>query len=180
MGTREGNKLASDASLEDHSISNDSLSFAGLVSIQRDEQQPKPHVPNRNKYYNIVSKQDPDFEFSIIKPLATNPFKITPADMLISNGQIKPHAVAFQPNLPNPISLRSLLATDHIPNGQTKSARKYHEQLVKARSHKNEERRVTRTWFGKKVFKSFLKPCRKCQAIQPGGIRGQANVVGKN
>nr|KYP39533.1 hypothetical protein KK1_039156 [Cajanus cajan] len=178
MGTqRQGNKLPSHAA--EDSISADSLSFAGLVSIQEQHQNPKPHAPNNNtNYYYQVSNQDLDFEFSTIKAdfnSGANPFKVTPADVLISNGRIKP----FQPNrsfaTDSPISLRSLLAIDHHVNskmscGQT---RKCDEQRVKARSHKSKERSVTRTWFGQKMFRSFLSPCRKCQATQPGTIKGQ-------
>jgi hypothetical protein len=60
-------------------------------------------------------------------------------------------------------------------NGETsRRAKKYHEQLVKARNLKNMERTETKTWFGHKVFKSLLiAPCRKCEAVQPGAIKGQ-------
>ncbi|XP_061371467.1 uncharacterized protein LOC133314048 [Gastrolobium bilobum] len=179
MGTRKGNKLASHVATE--SISVDSLSFAGLVSAE-DQQQPKPSVPNQNKH-SQVSKQDSDFEFATIKADINSgaiPIKITPADVLISNGQIKPHAIAFQPInrrplITNPtVSLRSLLVIDHhvsskMSSEQTSGARKYHEQLVKGRNHKNKER----TWFGQKVLRSFLSPCRECKAIQPAAVKGQ-------
>ncbi|KAL9329369.1 hypothetical protein ACSQ67_004372 [Phaseolus vulgaris] len=172
MGTRQGSKSQSRGG--DDSISTDSLSFAGLVSVQ--DQHPNPLTPNHvTHYYHQVSKQDLDFEFSSIKDLSSsaNPFKITPADLLISDGKIRP----FQANRPvfsdPPISLRSLLAIDHanakISSGQT---RKYDDQRVKARNHKSKER--TRAWFGHKVFRSFLSPCRKCQASQPGAIKGQS------
>lgn len=174
MGTRQGSKSQSHGG--DDSISTDSLSFAGLVSVQ--DQHPKAPTHNHNThYYHQVSKQDLDFEFSTIKDLnsSANPFKITPADVLISDGKIQP----FKPNRPAildpPISLRSLLAIDHanakMSSGQT---RKYGDQRVKERNHKSKERSVTRTWFGHKVFRSFLSPCRKCQASQPGAIKGQS------
>ncbi|KAG4977312.1 hypothetical protein JHK84_037013 [Glycine max] len=156
MGTRQGNKPSSKKShAAEDSISADSLSFAGLVSIQ--DQNSKPPIPNHTTHY----------------------YKITPADVLISNGKIKP----FQPNRPvltdPPISLRSLLAIDHANNSKmsnVQQARKYDEQRVKARIHKSKERSssVTRTWFGHKVFRSFLSPCRKCQATQPGAVKGQS------
>lgn len=178
MGTRQGNKPSSKKShAAEDSISADSLSFAGLVSIQ--DQNSKPPIPNHTTHYYKVSKQDLDFEFSTIQEhlnSGSNPFKITPADVLISNGKIKP----FQPNRPiitdHPISLRSLLAIDHVNSKMSSvQARKYDEQRVKARNHKSKERSViTKTWFGHKVFRSFLSPCRKCQATQPGVIKGQS------
>ncbi|CAI8618254.1 unnamed protein product [Vicia faba] len=171
MSTLQRNKHISDAA---DSISADSFSFAGLVSIQ-DQQHQNNHA---------ASKPNPDFEFSTIKAelysTAANPFKITPADMLISNGQIKPHAIAFQPNKSfftnPPLSLRSLLEIDiqqHNSRETGSRARKYHEQLVKARNYKNKEKTVTKTWFGQKVFMSFISPCRKCEALQPGSVKGQ-------
>lgn len=171
MGTLQRNKCIPDAARD--SISADSFSFAGLVSIQDQQQQNHLAAP----------KQDQDFEFATIKTnlysTVANPFKITPADKLISNGQIKPHAIAFQPNRSfftnPPSSLRSLLAIDieqHImASGETSSkARKYHEQLVKARNIKNKEKTVTKTWIGQKVLKSFMSPCRNCEATQPGTV----------
>ncbi|KAK7400606.1 hypothetical protein VNO78_11817 [Psophocarpus tetragonolobus] len=175
MGTQS--KLAPQSHAAEDSISADSLSFAGLVSIQ--DQHPKASIPNHKAhYYQQVSKQDLDFEFSTILEdfnSGANSFKITPADVLISNGKIKP----FQPNRPvitdPPISLRSLLEIDHV-NGKMSSeqTRKYDQQRVKARSHKSKERSVTRLWFGHKLFRSFLSPCRKCQASQPVAIKGQS------
>lgn len=172
MGTLQRKKHISDAAGD--SSSADSFSFAGLVSIQ-DQQHQNNHA---------ASKPNPDFEFSTIKPelysTAANPFKITPADMLISNGQIKPHAIAFQQNRSfftnPPLSLRSLLEIDiqqHISAETGSKLRKYQEQLIKARNRKNKEKTVTKTWFGQKVFMSFISPCRKCEAVQPGSVKGQ-------
>ncbi|QCD84385.1 hypothetical protein DEO72_LG2g4737 [Vigna unguiculata] len=175
MGTREGNRSQSHGG--DDSISTDSLSFAGLVSVQEQHPKAPTHNHNTHHYYHQVTKQDLDFEFSTIKDLnsSANPFKTTPADVLISDGKIQP----FKPNGPGisdpPISLRSLLAIDHAnaKNNASGQTRKYGDQRVKARNHKSKERSATRTWFGHKVFRSFLSPCRKCQASQPGAIKGQ-------
>ena len=80
MGTRQGNKPSSKKShAAEDSISADSLSFAGLVSIQ--DQNSKPPIPNHTTHYYKVSKQDLDFEFSTIQEhlnSGSNPFKITP------------------------------------------------------------------------------------------------------
>lgn len=181
MGARSGNKFSSHSS--EDSISCDSLSFAGLVS--QDQQQKSPSSTNQNKHhYQQVTKQDPDFEFSTIKPdfnnSATSPFRITPADVLISNGQIKPHAIVCQQSRRPfvaknaPMSLRSLLAVEDIRSININQTRKYHEQqLAKTRIHKSKEKTTeTRsTWFGQKVFRSFLSPCRKCQAVQPDAVK---------
>ena len=56
MGTRQGNKPSSKKShAAEDSISADSLSFAGLVSIQ--DQNSKPPIPNHTTHYYKVSKQ---------------------------------------------------------------------------------------------------------------------------
>ena len=188
MGTRQGNKLAPhvapDHSISDFSLDSISLSFAGLVSIQ-DHQQPNPSLPNQDQHYHRLNKlPEPDFEFATKKAdldSGANPIRIRPADVLISNGQLIPQALPSQPNRssfkPNPPrSLRTFLATDHnissrMPSGQTVTAKKYYEPLGKARNHSNGEKAETRTSFGKKVLSSFLSPCRKCKAIQPGAAK---------
>ncbi|ESW31344.1 hypothetical protein PHAVU_002G230600 [Phaseolus vulgaris] len=104
-------------------------------------------------------------------------FKTSTQTLLLLTTLLTTTTRPFQANRPvfsdPPISLRSLLAIDHanakISSGQT---RKYDDQRVKARNHKSKER--TRAWFGHKVFRSFLSPCRKCQASQPGAIKGQS------
>lgn len=171
MDTWQGNKLTSH--VEADSIS---LSFSGLVSIQ--DQQPKLPSPNQAKHYQ-VSKQDPEFEFTTTKAnlnSAVDPIKITPADLLISNSQLQPQALAFQTNQSLiPSSLSPSLA---IPNsrkmssGKTGSASKYHEKLDKASKHTNMESTVRRARFGQKM-KCFLSPCRNSIAIQPGAAKAQ-------
>lgn len=171
MGTREGNRLVSHVQAD--SISVDSLSFAGLVCIE--DQQPKPSVPN--KYYR-VSKTDPDFEFSTNKSdsnsSTNNPIKITPADVLISNGKIKPQELAtFQPNSPS--SLSTLLGIDHHVKSNMSNG-PIHSKAIK---NANKEKSATRTSFGKKVCNSFLSPCRQCKAIQPRAVKAQTTVPGE-
>ncbi|KAE9597187.1 hypothetical protein Lal_00007806 [Lupinus albus] len=180
MGTHEGNKKGSHVASD--SISEYSLSFAGLVCIHdQQQQQPKPYVPDRDKFIR-VSKTDPDFEFDIdtknkIADLNNNSAatpikKITHADVLISSGQIKAQqeVAKFQPN--SPISLSTFLGIgDHrnMSNGRIQVVRK-------GRNHANKEGSMTRKSFGKKVCKSFLAPCRQCKAIKPGAVKGQTTV----
>ncbi|CAL0313481.1 unnamed protein product [Lupinus luteus] len=176
MGTHEGNKKGSHFASD--SISEYSLSFAGLVCIHdQQQQQPKPYVPDRDNFTR-VSKTDQDFEFDIdtknrIVDLNNNSSatpikKITHADVLISSAQIKAQqqVAKFQPN--SPISLSTLLGIgDHsnMSNG--------HTQVVRKGSMK-------RISFGKKVCKSFLAPCRQSKAIQPGVVKGKTTVPGEN
>ncbi|XP_027366092.1 uncharacterized protein LOC113872601 [Abrus precatorius] len=179
----DGNMLISHVA--DDSISLDSLSFSGLVAIQ--DQQPKLPPPNQTKGYQ-VSKHDPEFEFTSTKTnlnFAVNPIKTTPADRLISNGQLQPQALAFQTKqslITNPPGYPNSLITTHssskMSSRKTGSAMKYHEKLNKASKHTNKESTVTRTGFGQKM-KSFLSPCRECRTIKPGAVKAQT-VPGEN
>ncbi|XP_020234606.1 uncharacterized protein LOC109814558 [Cajanus cajan] len=178
----DGNKLTSHAS--DNSTALDSLSFSDLVSIQ--EQQPKSPSPNRAKQYQ-VSKYDPEFEFTSTNAnfnSVVNTIKITSADQLISNGQLRPQALSMQTNqsliTKPPNSSRSLLATNSSSKmscGKTGNTKKYHEQN-KASNHTNKKSMVTRTGFGQKM-KSFLSPCRECRDIKQGAVKAQT-VPGEN
>ncbi|XP_073225223.1 uncharacterized protein [Cicer arietinum] len=177
MDTRKGNKLPS--KLVSDSISMDSLSFSGLVSIQ--DQQPKfPSPPNHAKHYQ-VNKHDPEFEFTNSKAnlnSVVNLIKLTPADQLISNGQLQPQAFAFQttPSLiPNPPGSSRPLLANHInsemSSRKTGSTMKYHE-LGKASKHTNKQSTTARTGFGQKM-KSFLSPCKECRTIKPDAVKAQ-------
>lgn len=200
MDTRQGSKLTSNVAADD-SISLDSLSFTGLVSVH--DQLPKLPSPNHQAKHYRVSKHDPEFEFTSTKEnfnSAVNSIKITPADQLISNGQLQPQAQAFQTTqslitnpprsarsqalafqttrslIASPPSSRSLLAihvSSEMSNGKTGSSMKYHEQLGKAGKHTNKQSTVTtRTWFGQKM-KSFLSPCQECRTVKPGAVKAQ-------
>lgn len=179
MDTKKGNKPPSKVVTD--SLSMDSLSFSGYVSIQ-DQQQNFPSPPNQAKHFQ-VSKLDLDFEFTNPKAnlnSAVNPIKITPADQLISNGQLQPKAFAFQTTpqslIINPTSSsRSLLAThisSEMSSGKKGSTMKYHE-LGKASKHAtNKQSTVTRKGFGQRV-KSFLSPCRECKIVKPCAVKAQ-------
>ncbi|KAK7412369.1 hypothetical protein VNO78_03825 [Psophocarpus tetragonolobus] len=174
----DGNKLTSHVEYDSISHSLDSLSFSGLVSIQ--DQQRKPPSPNRAKPYE-VSKNDPEFEFTSSKAnfnSAVNPIKITPADKLISNGQLFPRALVIQNQslTTNPHSSSSSLRATHSSGkmscGKTGSKMKYHEQLYQASKHTNKKSTVTRTGIGQKI-KYFLSPCRECRTIKQGDVKEQ-------
>ncbi|CAL0309327.1 unnamed protein product [Lupinus luteus] len=173
MDTLQLNKLTSH--VETGSFSPDSLSFSDLVSIQH--QQPNFPSSHHAKHYQ-VSNQNPEFEFSSTKAnlnSAVNPIKITPADQLISNGQLKPQALACQtPNQPLvPGSLSPTPATRNsrkVSRGKTGGAMKYHEKLDKASKHTNMESTVKGAHFGQKM-KCFL--CSNSKAITPGTVKAQ-------
>ncbi|KAK7327852.1 hypothetical protein VNO77_21945 [Canavalia gladiata] len=177
----DGNKLTSHVA--DDSYLLDSLSFSGLVSIQ--DQQLK--LPSNQAKHGQVSTHDPEFEFTSTKAnlnSAVNPIKITPADQLISNGQLQPQELAFQTNhsliINPPSSSSSLLAThssSKVSSRKTGSTMKYHE-LNKASKHTNKESVMTGAGFGQKI-KSFLLPCRECRTIKPGAVKAQS-VPGEN
>lgn len=182
MDTRQGNKLISQVRAD--SMSMDSLSFSGLVSIQ-DQQSKLPSPPKHYQYQ--VTKHDSEFEFKNTKAnlnSAVNAIKFTPADQLISNGHLQPQALAFQTTqsfiTKPPGSSRSLLAThisSEMPSGKTASPMRYRE-LGKASKHTNKQSTVTRRGFGQKM-KSFLSPCRECQTIKPDAVKAQT-VQGEN
>jgi hypothetical protein len=177
MDTRKGNKLPS--KFVSDSISMDSLSFSGYVSIQ-DQQTKLPPPPNQTKHFQ-VSKHELEFEFTNMKAnlnSAVNPIKTTPADQLISNGQLQPQAFAFQTTqnlIINPTSSsRSLLAThigSEMSSGKTGNTMKYHE-LGKSNKHTNKESSVRKIGFFKKI-KTFLSPCRECRTVKPGAVKAQ-------
>lgn len=179
MGTRGENKLTSDVSA-DHSVSLDSLSFVGLVSIPY--QNPKPPLPNQE------NKTDPEFEFASTRPdlnAATNPTKITTADLLISNGQLQPQALTFQSSqswITNPHSFRgSLEATDHSNKRSTVKTdnRRQYGELHDASKPSKKESTGSRTKFGGKFFGFLKSPCQECRAIKPGTMEAQT-TVGEN
>ncbi|OIV92232.1 hypothetical protein TanjilG_31151 [Lupinus angustifolius] len=182
MSTIEGNKKGLHVATD--SMSEYSLSFAGLVCIhdKQQQQQPKPHVPNRDKYIR-VSKTNLDFEFvtnnkAELNTSSATPMKISHADVLFSNGQIKAQqeVAAFPTNSPSSLSTLQGIG-DH---SNMISNNGYTQVTNKGRNHANKERSVTTTTttsFGKKVCKSFLAPCRECKVIQPSAVKGQKTSV---
>ncbi|KAE9607223.1 hypothetical protein Lal_00025724 [Lupinus albus] len=188
MGSTEGKKKGSHVASD--SMSEYSVSFAGLVCIhdnqqqQQQQQQPKPHVPNRDKYIRVSKKTDLDFEFltnnnaELNTTFAATSMKITHADVLFSNGQIKAQqeVAAFPTNSPTSLSTLQGIGDDHYSNMISND----HTQVTaKGRNHANKERSsvTTTTSFGKKVCKSFLAPCRECKVIQPSAVKVQKTSV---
>lgn len=179
MYTMKGNKPPT--KLVSDSISMDSLSFSGLVSIQ-DQQKNLPSPPKQAKHFQ-VSKHDQEFEFTNPKVnlnSPVSPIKITPADQLISNGQLQlqPQAFAFETTqnlIVTPTSSsRSLLAShisSEMSSGKTGSSMKYHE-LGKAKKHTNKQNTMKRTGFCQKIM-SFLSPCRECRTAKQGAVKAQ-------
>ncbi|MED6183730.1 hypothetical protein PIB30_040364 [Stylosanthes scabra] len=172
MASRQGNIHTSYVAAD--SVSPDSLSFSGLVSIQGQAMLPSP---NHAKYYQ-ESKQNPEFEFSSTKPdlsSTVDAINITPADLLISNGQLQPQALSSQSLTRNQSSsLGSLLATHNSSkksSGKSGSVMKHQEQHSKASRHKNNESTTTRRLSQK--MKCFLSPCRDSQAIKPTAAKAQ-------
>ncbi|KAI4296780.1 hypothetical protein L6164_036705 [Bauhinia variegata] len=153
MASHRRNKLTADI------CSPESLSFAGLV----EDQQPKKFPP---KHIKANKKQSPEFEFVSI---ATNPTgaanstKSTPADVLISNGILQPQALVKNP----PIPLASFLETHSRPDEHFGSKKKHGQQAP------GKEDKQRTSWFGEKMFKSIMSPCRKCKVIQPGDVKAQ-------
>lgn len=166
MATKLRNKISKDAAAENSSA--ESLSFAGLVCIQ-DQQSQSPNISAKK-----INKQDPEFEFGRTRPdlNATDPIKYFPADLLISDDKIQPEAFLLQ-------SKRSHLITqssqDSLPATRSSSRRSSANTSGMKVSDKpnhmvnNQENRHTaeRSSFGRRLFQTFLSPCRQCHAITP-------------
>ncbi|MED6182336.1 hypothetical protein PIB30_027578 [Stylosanthes scabra] len=164
MASRKGNIHTSYVAAD--SVSPDSLSFSGLVSIQGQAMLPSP---NHAIHYQ-ESKQNPEFEFSSTKPELTSTvdtINIAPADLLISNGQLQPQALSSQSSIRNQSSsLGSFLATHNSSkksSGKSGSVMKHQEQHSKASTTRR---------FSQKM-KCFLSPCRDSQAIKPTAAKAQ-------
>ncbi|ESW20132.1 hypothetical protein PHAVU_006G183500 [Phaseolus vulgaris] len=147
--------VTSNVAYDSIAYSLDSLSFSGLVSSIQNHQPKAPSSPNRVEHYLI-----------------------TPADKLISNGQLRPQALPIQTNqilITNPPSSSSSLQATHSSSkmscGKTGSNMKCHEHN-KARKHINKKRPETRKWFGQKM-KSLLSPCRQCWTVKQGAVKAQ-------
>ncbi|RYR59690.1 hypothetical protein Ahy_A05g025615 [Arachis hypogaea] len=106
MAAWQGNMLTSHVAAD--SVSPDSLSFSGLVSIQGQSMLPSP---NNAKYYQ-ESKQNPEFKFSSTKPYLNSivdAIKIIPTNLLISNGQLQPQAFSMKDYQVHLLALSSAL-----------------------------------------------------------------------
>lgn len=172
METKLRNKISKDAAADNSSA--ESLSFAGLVCIQ-DQQSQSPNISA-----NQINKQDPEFEFGRTRPdlNATDPIKYFPADLLISDDKIQPEAFLLQSKRSHLITQSSqdlLLAQDSLPATRSSSRRSSANTSGMKVSDKpnhmvnNQENRHTaeRSSFGRRLFQTFLSPCRQCHAITP-------------
>ncbi|KAJ7968591.1 Zinc finger, RING/FYVE/PHD-type [Quillaja saponaria] len=171
MAYRPGNNACCDVAADSRSL--DSLSFSGFLSSQ--DQQPKP--PSNNQFSEI-NKQDSEFEFGDSRgrpnSIAADPIKRSPADLLISNYQIQPQAPIHQPEQSpltnNTTSLGTLLSphsskrSSYSKEEGQKDCNKPHHKMSK---EVNKECTAPRSWFGQKVFQSFVSPCRECRAVEP-------------
>lgn len=157
MASRQ-NKISIDVAADKSST--DSFSFAGLVCIQ--DQQAKSLQCNKA---NRIHKQSTEFEFSTVEEsFVCDPIKHSPADLLISNGQIVPQPIKLQPTQ-HTVSKQqrrkaSVRATS--TSGTQASAKPYPEH-----TNQDKEHAVQSSWFGQKLFKSFFFPCKETQAVKP-------------
>ncbi|KAJ4703516.1 hypothetical protein OWV82_023412 [Melia azedarach] len=135
--------------------STDSLSFADLVCIK--DQQSNP-LPTRQ-----LNKQDPEFEFSPATPKSTthNLNTNSPTDVLMSNSQLQRHALLSQSE--HSESKNQPTAESHNPHCVKGSQKGNH----KVRNQAKKESTAKGSWFGRKLFQSFVSPCRECHARQP-------------
>ncbi|KAI3434109.1 uncharacterized protein J3R85_006909, partial [Psidium guajava] len=164
MGTRLQNKISVDVEADKSSL--DSLSFAGLVCIQ--DQQTK--LPSNN------AKHDREFKFSPPAPDRTAHDKLShsPADILISNGQLLPHALLFQ-------AQQSQIASRTYSRGSPQETQKHNKNFNKKnkgcmedirKANRGTKEQATKEYtssslsFGRKMH-CVIFPCRECHAINP-------------
>lgn len=143
MGKGKQNKITVDLAADNSSL--DSLSFAGLASIQ---DQPK-RLPVK------TTKQDQDFEFD---STVRDPIRSSPADILISNGQLLPHAFLLQSKTQAEMAQTNSKRSDQKSRGRPG----YLSEANQGKRNKAKEKKV-----GFRVFQSFLSPCRTCHATEP-------------
>lgn len=155
MGKGKQNKITIDVAADSSSL--ESLSFAGLASIQ---DQPKKLRLNN-------TKQDQDFEFD---STVRDPIQSSPADILISNGQLLPHAFLLQSKtqaeLGNQSQFRGSSLRTHTNSKRSDQKNKgrpgYSAEANQGKENKAKEKKV-----GFRLFQSFLSPCRTCHATEP-------------
>lgn len=168
MAARLQNKISMDTAADSCSLN--SFSFSGLLCVQ--DQQSKSLPTNRA---NQIHKQGTEFEFGHTTPqsIVTDPIKHYPADLLISNGQIIPKAIVLQSTqhvLTNQPCIKdsvraactsSKRSTDNT--GGTETAKPNPE----FGNQEKKENPAPGSWFGQKIFKSFLFPCKECRVSKP-------------
>lgn len=174
MENRLQNKISVDVAADSESL--DSLSFAGLVCIQ---DQQRNSLPTNNTAKQI-HKQDPEFEFSqsISQSTTSSTTKNPSPDLFISNGQLLPQSYQSRSKKHQVINQQhgrgSVPATRTLSerlSGTEVSAKQYQEQ----RKQVKEKHAAPKSW-----FKSFVSPCRECQAanstVRAHKLRGE-NVL---
>ncbi|WRX26385.1 hypothetical protein QQP08_018872 [Theobroma cacao] len=165
MGTHMQNKISMDVAADSSSLN--SLSFSGLVCIQ-DQQSKSP--PNR-AYQN--NKDDQEFEFvSGTSPhnlknshpdMVISDSHLLPLEFLLKSGQSqaakKPGNKQLRPASPGSSKMPIGNHANHSKDSH-RSNRKVINQVKKGSTS-------SRSWFGQKLFQSFVSPCRECHAVRP-------------
>lgn len=174
MENRLQNKISVDVAADTTSL--DSLSFAGLVCIQDQQKQSPP-----NNTAKQIHEQDPEFEFSqsITHSTTTSPTTDPPPDLFISKGQLLPQPHLFQTKQYQAInqqhgkgSVPATRARTNRSTGTEVPGKQYQEQRKQVKEHT-----APKLWFGRKLLKSFVSPCRECQVtdstVKAHKLRGQ-------
>ncbi|KAM3700356.1 hypothetical protein ACB098_05G090100 [Castanea mollissima] len=143
-------------------LSAESLSFAGLVCIQ-DQQSQSPNISA-----NQINKQDPEFEFGRSRPdlNATDPIKYFPADLLMSDDKIQPEAFLLQSKRFHLITQSSQDLFSRRSSDNT-SCMKVSDKPNHMVNNQENKHTAERSSFGRKLFQTFLSPCKQCRAITP-------------
>lgn len=158
MATHLQNKISVDVAADKGSA--DSLSFAGLICIQDQQSKSTPIIST-----NQIKEDDPEFEFSHTRPhlTATDPIKYSPPDLLISNGRNESCVVTQSSRGSLPTTRGRSRRPGDNTGGMRVTFKPNHEVKIQA----NKERTAASSGFGRKLFQSFVSPCRQCRAITP-------------
>lgn len=163
MATYQRKSVASDVAADNTS---ESLSFAGLLSIQDlHSKSPTAHSINHTKNHN----QESDFSFSTTDFSANSLNKMSYTSASISNGKHQTQLQAFlqhSSNVQKPGS-KAVTRRNNKPSNDKGKEKVSDRTKHRARNQENKERSSSSPSLGKKIFHSFVSPCRECHFHKP-------------
>ncbi|GMI64610.1 hypothetical protein HRI_000130300 [Hibiscus trionum] len=152
-GHNKQNKISMDVAAEHSSSSLDSLSFASLVCIDRNQH--SKSVTGTSSSAPDQSNKDHGHEFEFRIP--HNPNRNYYPDKVISGGRLRPLEFLMKSAQPH-------ATTDNNKSRPTMVSHKSNED---AKNRGRREANGSKSWFGRRLFQSLVSPCRECRAVKP-------------